>query len=723
MTISTHVISASVTGVSFTYPTVPAVTIYSYGFESGADSWSAGNGNSAIYTGNYFGSPHSGTHVASVYSPSLAANAQIQIKRIFTGLTVGLSYTAASWFNWESGATGTNAKVGVTGLSYGTAINPAGGTWAQVSYTFTATATSHTVLLEFTTDASGSANPAFDDFTLTQNAYATTVPNYPLDIISSTITLDEYAVPYIQGQLVCTVPSISYLDSIDPRLGLRISVELNQTGGLTTSRTLDLTLTDRSLDFNEWTMTLSVASDEALLDNYALVATSADNTANGITVESAVTYALGKIGASLSGSPADFTLPNDSPIIQRTNLVADPQPALATSGGWTLGTGSSAPTLSATAGSPISTSTTALRTTNAAGTVSQYVGGANTSATWIASTVGQQYTASVYIKSSVARSATINLRFFNASAGTISTATSTAVTTSTTAWTRLTITATAPALTVGMGVFVSTASNTVSTFHYYAGAQVETGATATTYLDGDLPSTSTLDYVWSGTAHASASYEDYMNSQATTWNPGTSAYDFVAPLVQTGALRLWCDESRNWHLDLSSATSSTFISMASGSNVTQANETVSLTSGEWYSAVVVQYNWTDSTGLSHIEYDSAGTPTNGRTLLQVYDNTPYPGPGAAAAILVRASNKGRVFNVTGIPNYTVTPTGSLLVSLPNDDVQSGITSAVTFTFSAEGDADMSITSRGLVTIPAHTWIGITETSWSTVAETTWATLT
>jgi hypothetical protein len=196
----------------------------------------------------------------------------------------------------------------------------------------------------------------------------------------------------------------------------------------------------------------------------------------------------------------------------------------------------------------------------------------------------------------------------------------------------------------------------------------------------------------------------------------------LAPLVQTGNLRLWCDESRNWHLDLSTATSSSFVSVASGSNVTDANETISLTSGEWYTAVVVQYQWVDSTGLSHIEYDVAGTPTNGRTLYTSYSGIPYPGPGAAAAALTRASNKGRQFSVTAMPNFTVTPTGSLLINLPNDDVQSGITSAVSFDIPNEGDAAMTITSRGLVSIPAHTWLGITETTWASIPETTWATI-
>ena len=73
-------------------------------------------------------------------------------------------------------------------------------------------------------------------------------------------------------------------------------------------------------------------------------------------------------------------------------------------------------------------------------------------------------------------------------------------------------------------------------------------------------------YDWTDTAEDSASTESSKNSQATVWQPGVSAYDWVSPIVQTGGLRLWCDESRDWHLDLSTTTNETFVSLSSGSN-------------------------------------------------------------------------------------------------------------------------------------------------------------
>jgi hypothetical protein len=721
MTIAKHVVSASVPGL----PGVVVLggTVYSTDFESGLDSWTGTYGTvSGLDT---FGDGHSGTN--NIEFDIRAGTGQAEVTRTVTGLTIGAPYTLTAWLS-EQNARGPVGKVGVLGIGYGTPVTLTGGGYYQLSYTFTATATSHALLVGYaqTVATANYYDGNADDILLVRNTYTTTT-TYPLHVISSTVTLDEYAVPYAKGDLVCSIPALSYLDQIDPRLNLRVSATLTttQTGTATVSRPMNLALTDRALDFVNLTMTLSVASDEAVLDNYALVATASTRT-YGLSVKTAVTAALATIGATLGGTPADFTLTTKALDAVKTNVCMNPRVATASTG-WVQsynGGGAGTQTLVATGG-PLTWVPTFARTTITTAAPAPLYFYVDQSVNPVA--VLTQYTGTMWVRSSIAQSVIVAIVGWTGTAQGAETY-SPSYTLAPGVWTQVSGTFTTDGANNGLRFHIYTAASTpVGATLDITGLVIVAGSTAVTdYFDGSTSGTrdsTVYVHAWTGTANASTStLTEQPNNDGTVWNPGTSAYDWVSPLVQTGGLRLWCDETRVWHLDTSTTTNSTFISMAAGTNITDANETISLTSGEWYSGVVVQYNWTTADGLSHISYDSAGNAT-GRTLYQSLDDTPYPGPGAAAAILTRASNKGRQFSVTGMPNFTVTPTGALLINLPNDDIQSGITSSVTWSIPAEGDASMSITSRGLITIPLHSWLTLTESSWATIAETSWPTLT
>jgi hypothetical protein len=108
-------------------------------------------------------------------------------------------------------------------------------------------------------------------------------------------------------------------------------------------------------------------------------------------------------------------------------------------------------------------------------------------------TIGQQYTASVYVYVPTG-SPPVQLKAFFLANGTTSSLFDT--------WQRLTVTWTASAVN-DFAILVSTSAPTAGQFCWVDGFQIETGPAATSYVDGDQPGCH-----WTGTAHQSTSVRD-----------------------------------------------------------------------------------------------------------------------------------------------------------------------------------------------------------------------
>jgi hypothetical protein len=210
--------------------------------------------------------------------------------------------------------------------------------------------------------------------------------------------------------------------------------------------------------------------------------------------------------------------------------------------------------------------------------------------------------------------------------------------------------------------------------------------------------------------------------ESLNWNPGVTAWDYVEPLVQKAGLRLYCTEQRVWQLVEPQKTVDGFLSLAAENNVTRGSDSISLDArpeDSYYDAVVVEYKWQDVNKVSQVAYDVAGEKERARKVYTVrYSDVPYPGPGAATAILRRSQGRGRVLNVDAISDYATEPGLGLGISLPNSITQTGYVSAVDWQFP---EGVMSVKSRGLVETPPDSWtLAPPELLWSTVADdTTW----
>lgn len=195
-------------------------------------------------------------------------------------------------------------------------------------------------------------------------------------------------------------------------------------------------------------------------------------------------------------------------------------------------------------------------------------------------------------------------------------------------------------------------------------------------------------------------------AEALTWYPGTTGWDYVAGLVQSTNLRLWCDELGRWRLDPKDML--VIDRPLVLSEFTEAADDIDRDGGEWADGVVVEYEWTDATDVRRLKRDTAGDATSSR-VLKVRHETPWPGRGAAQRILDRARRRGRVLELEAISRYSAYPAAELTALPPNTPAQTGIVERVTFDWP---ERTMQVRSRGLVDTDPAAWLLIpTGSSW------------
>lgn len=193
------------------------------------------------------------------------------------------------------------------------------------------------------------------------------------------------------------------------------------------------------------------------------------------------------------------------------------------------------------------------------------------------------------------------------------------------------------------------------------------------------------------------------NLQALVWEPGVTAWMFLAPLIQTAALRLFCDElGRWWLVEANNYSINGQINVSAEHNLTRGEDLISRY-GDWYDSVVVKYSWDDADGVSLFAYDYAGAPGT-KTFVTEWER-PYPGSGAAQALLERKVGRGRTLSLEALSDYATTPGMSIVATLPDTPIQTGVVSRVSWLVDAENDSDtMSVDSRGLIDTPVHAWV-------------------
>jgi hypothetical protein len=513
---------------------------------------------------------------------------------------------------------------------------------------------------------------------------------------SGALTLDSLAIPYGRATFDLPLNADTALEDFDPRDDVRALVTASEATSAT-SRTFDLGIRSRSVDYVAKTVSLECATDEALLQDYATLTT--DNGARALegSLRGVVDYVLARIGAALSPGPWD------------ADVTAR----------WTLTNLSTKPRTESTAGlsTGLNASTIGLDTTSGAFVGVNYP-------YWVAAAAGESYivdtdplpvsegstfTASIRFRSQLANRTMRLIIHWLTESGTFveDEVGASIVAQPAPSWTVATATGTVPRNRgiTKMRLIYSADAQVPGEAFGLDGIVITTGPEAVPYFDGNgsIPADPHYTYSWSGTVAASQSERSAIVDRPPelfSWKPGTTAWDFLSPLLTTAGLRLFCDEVRVWRLiDPAAYVVDGFVRLSTF-NVVTATDTISREDPEVFATgVVIRYAWQDDDNVGQLAYDTAGTPE--KVAVIDYART-FPGPGAAAAVLARRSGTGRTQDVDALTLWDTTPGADASISLPDAPEQQGKVSSVRF--SLGDDAVMSVGTRGLIDIPPGSWL-------------------
>jgi hypothetical protein len=262
---------------------------------------------------------------------------------------------------------------------------------------------------------------------------------------------------------------------------------------------------------------------------------------------------------------------------------------------------------------------------------------------------------------------------------------------------RSSVIATAPPGAVAAFPLFKVTNSLATEVGYIDGAMMYEGTEVIPSFHGDTPDDDNYEYEWNGAANASTSSRIPFverRPELFVWKAGVSAWDFLVDITASVNMVLWCDELRNWYLASPESRQIATLVNISATNTRDGSDTLAR-AGEYSTAtgVVVRYRWRDEFDIDQERADSAGTPE--RAILFERENTPYPGPGAAAAILARRQGTGRVQRVTAIAVLEATPGMSASISLPGAPATTGRIASVTF---ALADGFMDVDTSGQIDI-------------------------
>jgi len=132
--------------------------------------------------------------------------------------------------------------------------------------------------------------------------------------------------------------------------------------------------------------------------------------------------------------------------------------------------------------------------------------GTPTGASGMPVTAEKDYTFSVYSKAATTgREIFFNFYWYNAGNSLIQTDTTEVLGTDSTSWQRFSATRTAPVGAVRGAVFIIWKATANAEVHYFDCAMYEQASQVNPYFDGSIVATDTMNYAWTGTAHASTS--------------------------------------------------------------------------------------------------------------------------------------------------------------------------------------------------------------------------
>lgn len=212
------------------------------------------------------------------------------------------------------------------------------------------------------------------------------------------------------------------------------------------------------------------------------------------------------------------------------------------------------------------------------------------------------------------------------------------------------------------------------------------------YFSGDSVDTAGYQYDWEGTAHASRSTRTALidrEPDSLRWKAGTSAIEFLRPLLQNNGLRLVCNEQRQWTLRSATYTAAGSTIVEYADNLITGSEAIDRDDDIWCDACVVRYSWVfEGDSFERTDtYTSSPTPSRVRYIER---SSPWPGVGFAQYVVERAQDLGRNVTATTVANWDTTTEQPATFTLDNSPDLEGNIVRVAFDLSTD---EMTVDSR------------------------------
>lgn len=537
--------------------------------------------------------------------------------------------------------------------------------------------------------------------------------NLPLSIRRGSVVLDESRAPHVEGRLEIAMPAAATLAALDTRTSPPPRVRLTATStdqtGQVTTRVFDLTVRDRPIRFAPYTLELSLASDEALVSDWAPLANDEALFTRQGSLRSIVTYVLGKVIANaVLAASADVAVPVYA---DATNEMTN-SAAIVDLTGW-----------NATNLATFTRATVQAWAANSAQTAFNLRGTANTDSYIDTAFAASGMAGRTYLLR--ARQRTTNIALPSANAGRLRVFYSTNG--GATYWSLADAYGTSAANTTSdvamrVGFPVGTTHIIVRAYHGFNNDQSVlwsdfrlseyTGdPTDLAYFDGSTPGSTGYAYSWSAVAGLSLSRRKALISrdpEALLWKAGQTGMQMLAPILQSLGLRLICDETRTWSLRAEGYSATGSLAIYHGVNLIDASDKIARDDEAWFDAAVTVYRWVDRNGDTQERRDTYGPA--GYSRLRTFErSTPYPGPGFSEYAVRRAKGRGREVTATAVADWRARAEQPITIVLEGAPIQTGQTSRVTFDLDRD---EMTVTTRTTDT-PTAAWVLIpTGSKWT-----------
>lgn len=531
--------------------------------------------------------------------------------------------------------------------------------------------------------------------------------------LSSTCRIDEGAAPYATWSLTIARPSLAVYALLDPQARKRVTMSVaRRTRGLlpadfASTRYVDLLVTERTLNLDDGTVTLTLSSLEAVMAIYAPTEPinlgglqgSVRDIAKAVINRMQVGAFLQDANAADAPFPTAYTL---------TNLIAEGGFDYALSARW--------------AGNFAALGTDPSYGVGGSGSLRIRPTGASTdsfAAVDAGLRAGRTYRVAGKMTLPVAQTGALAPRARSISimatinGAEVQTAASVQVpNVASTTPVEVSVQVTIPENATDTRVRLNNGSTSTDVYwdevRAYEGTGTEADGTLVPFFDGSSQDDARYVYTWDGDPGYSTSSRTARierNPDMLVWQIGQTALTFLTPILQTVGLRLFCDEQSVWRLVDTSYLPRGLVKLTTGDNIHTLSDRASLTSTHpdgsplWADAVVVKYTWLDRNADTQVRYDIAA-PAGYRRAWFVELQEPYPGPGRADYLLGRMQMRSRQLDVTARVDYQVTPGQEVTITTGDGTLQTGYVDAVEWDQTAD---DMTVRTKGLVDTPATAW--------------------